>query len=136
MKKFHALMMTSAVICLPMTSLYAADAKAPAKPAVLMGAWATMDTNHDNVISKQEYQADSDRRFKELDTDNNGSVTAPEIIADYKLKRANAQARKNGQVPPAAKPAPAPVPAAVPAPAAKAAPAPAKKPEEPRKKIN
>ena len=38
-----------------------------------------IDTNHDGVISRAEYQAWVDRRFAKLDTSGDGVVTAQEI---------------------------------------------------------
>ena len=40
-----------------------------------------LDTNHDGVISRAEYQAWVDSRFAKLDTNGDGSVDASEIAA-------------------------------------------------------
>ncbi|GAA0710753.1 hypothetical protein [Dokdonella soli] len=40
-----------------------------------------IDTNHDGVISRAEYQTWVDSRFARLDTDGDGSVDAQEIAA-------------------------------------------------------
>ena len=40
-----------------------------------------IDTNHDGVVSRTEYQAWVDSRFAKLDTSGSGSVTAAEIAA-------------------------------------------------------
>lgn len=40
-----------------------------------------IDTNHDGVISRAEYQTWVDRRFAKLDTNGSGSVTAADIAA-------------------------------------------------------
>lgn len=40
----------------------------------------TLDTNHDGVVSRAEYQAWTDRRFDRLDSNHDGRVDANEII--------------------------------------------------------
>ncbi len=51
-----------------------------------------IDTNHDGLISRAEYQAFVDARFDKLDTNGNGLVTADEI-ADSQATRERARKR-------------------------------------------
>jgi len=42
------------------------------------------DTNKDNILSKEEFTAYTDRMFTEADTDSNGSLLKTEIVAQKK----------------------------------------------------
>ncbi len=67
---------------------FAADpASATAAPATTQRAWRQqrffdkLDTNHDGVVSRAEYQAWVDSRFAKLDSNGDGVVDANEIAA-------------------------------------------------------
>lgn len=56
-----------------------------------------IDTNHDGVISRAEYQAWVDSRYAKLDSNGDGSVDAQEIIASPAVAQ-RVQARAEGFV--------------------------------------
>jgi len=56
-----------------------------------------IDTNHDGVISRAEYQAWVDSRFAKFDTNGDGSIDAQEIIASP-VTAQRVQARAEGFV--------------------------------------
>lgn len=68
------------------------------------------DTNHDGLISKEEWTAKGDKMFVEMDANKDGKLSKEEIKAHHDLKRATWEKKKleggNGSVTPATDAAP------------------------------
>ncbi|MFO1507410.1 MAG: EF-hand domain-containing protein [Lysobacterales bacterium] len=66
-----------------------------AKPAAPAGSeqrespFDEMDTNHDGVVTREEFMAFRDKRFKELDTNHDGKVTPEEVAHAPELMQRN-----------------------------------------------
>lgn len=73
------LLVLASLCLLPVQASFAADTKAPATdPKVGQAKHAKADTDSDGAISKQEYLAAAEARFKALDANNDGKLTADE----------------------------------------------------------
>jgi hypothetical protein len=90
----HPAMRTIALTALTLSALFAAGLASAAGPSAAAGAAPTpgtkqaqwrqqffdkIDTNHDGVISRAEYQAWVDSRFDKLDSNGDGVVDADEV---------------------------------------------------------
>lgn len=59
---------------------------APSTPARVGGVW-TMDTNHDNAVSEQEFLDNSKNAFQRLDKNGDGKLTGNEVPAFQPMKK-------------------------------------------------
>jgi Ca2+-binding EF-hand superfamily protein len=66
-------------IALALGALIAMPCIAQSQYSTLTGRFDALDTNHDGVVSEDEY--DSDATFDALDTDNNNSLSESEVQA-------------------------------------------------------
>ncbi len=107
MRTFAKIVAVCGVSLLPMQALAAepaapAAAPAAAKPATAPAATGKAaktgrlrgDTDNDGFISKQEFLAKPEKRFKELDANSDGKVSAAEFQAERDAKKARAAAKK------------------------------------------
>jgi hypothetical protein len=70
-----------------------ADA-APDGTSAREAAMAALDTDHDNKISPAEWQAATDKRFKESDTNGDGYVSQEEALAEQERRTAEMRKRR------------------------------------------
>lgn len=90
MKKL--LMITAAVLIAQATPVFAETGDHDGKPGGKM--FEKQDTNGDGVISEAEFLETAKKRFAEMDSDGNGSVTKEEGKAAHEAKRAKMKEKR------------------------------------------
>ncbi len=60
----------------------------------MRGMMKAVDTNGDGVVSKEEFIADSNKRFAEMDANKDGKVTETEMQKFQEAKKAEREQRK------------------------------------------
>lgn len=59
---------------------------------------AILDTNHDNKVSPAEWQVATDKRFKDSDTNGDGFVSKDEAEAEQERRTAEMRKRRNEEM--------------------------------------